>query len=103
MPEGRRALVPRERDAGAAEVEGKAARIEKGAAVRTRPLCVYPEVPRYDGRGALDKAESFATLEDATMRSHELASNAPGETYRIAKVVGETSCEVKAPKTTKVK
>ncbi len=28
-------------------------------AARTRPLCAWPAVARYDGRGALDRAESF--------------------------------------------
>ncbi len=35
------------------------ARIEKGVTVRTRPLCVYPEVPRYKGQGDVARAENF--------------------------------------------
>jgi hypothetical protein len=30
------------------------------SARRTRPLCAYPAVARYDGRGPLDDAASFA-------------------------------------------
>jgi feruloyl esterase len=26
---------------------------------RSRPLCVYPKVARYDGRGNIDEASSF--------------------------------------------
>jgi len=30
------------------------------AADRTRPLCPYPKVARYNGTGSLDKAENFS-------------------------------------------
>jgi feruloyl esterase len=30
------------------------------AADRTRPLCPYPQVARYKGRGDLNRAENFA-------------------------------------------
>ncbi len=36
------------------------ARIEGGKAVRTRPLCPYPQTARYNGSGSLDDAASFA-------------------------------------------
>jgi hypothetical protein len=36
-----------------------ASRVEGGAVVRTRPLCAYPYVPRYDGEGDPDDAASF--------------------------------------------
>lgn len=35
-------------------------RIEGGKAVRTRPLCPYPQTARYNGTGSLDDAASFA-------------------------------------------
>jgi Tannase and feruloyl esterase len=36
-----------------------ASRVEGGVVVRTRPLCPYPAVARYDGRGDPDVADSF--------------------------------------------
>ena len=36
-----------------------ASRVESGAVVRTRPLCPYPYVARYDGKGHPNSAESF--------------------------------------------
>jgi feruloyl esterase len=36
-----------------------ASQIEGGTVVRTRPLCVYPLVARYDGKGDPNSAESF--------------------------------------------
>ncbi|MCX6633982.1 MAG: tannase/feruloyl esterase family alpha/beta hydrolase [Acidobacteria bacterium] len=37
-----------------------ASRMEKGKAVRTRPLCPYPQVAKYKGTGNIDDAASFA-------------------------------------------
>jgi len=37
-----------------------AARLVDGKAVRTRPLCPYPQVARYKGAGSVDDAASFA-------------------------------------------
>jgi len=37
-----------------------ASRIVDGKAVRTRPLCPYPQVARYKGAGSIDDAASFA-------------------------------------------
>jgi feruloyl esterase len=37
-----------------------ASRVENGRIVRTRPLCPYPEVARYRGKGSTDTAENFA-------------------------------------------
>lgn len=34
-------------------------RVEKNETVRTHPLCVYPEVARYNGKGDIKRAESF--------------------------------------------
>ncbi len=39
-----------------------ASRRVDGKAVRTRPLCPYPEVARYKGAGSLDDAASFACV-----------------------------------------
>ncbi len=37
-------------------------RVEKGETVRTRPLCVYPEVARYNGQGDINKAGNFTCV-----------------------------------------
>lgn len=36
-----------------------AARVVNGKTVRTRPLCPYPQVARYVGKGSIDEAENF--------------------------------------------
>jgi Tannase and feruloyl esterase len=36
---------------------------EEGETTRTRPLCPFPQVARYDGRGDSDSASSFACVE----------------------------------------
>ena len=36
-----------------------ASRVEHGSVVRTRPLCPYPQVATYLGRGSTDDATSF--------------------------------------------
>src|SRR5688572_22680999 len=48
-------------------VEGKkapdvipASRVEKGATIRTRPLCAYPQVATYKGSGSTDDAANFS-------------------------------------------
>lgn len=38
-------------------IEGS--RVLGGAVVRTRPLCAYPQVARYDGTGSTDQSGSF--------------------------------------------
>jgi len=37
-------------------------RTENGQIVRTRPLCAYPEVARYQGTGSIDDAANFACV-----------------------------------------
>jgi feruloyl esterase len=37
-----------------------ARKIEDGAVTRSRPLCPYPEVARYDGSGSIDDAANFS-------------------------------------------
>ena len=37
----------------------KASKVVNGEVTRTRPLCVYPEVATYSGRGSTDEAENF--------------------------------------------
>jgi feruloyl esterase len=39
-----------------------AGRIENGATVRTRPMCAYPQVAKYMGKGSTDEAENFACV-----------------------------------------
>ena len=34
--------------------------VENGKTLRTRPLCPYPQVARYQGQGSVDDAASFA-------------------------------------------
>jgi feruloyl esterase len=36
-----------------------ASRVENGTVVRTRPLCPYPQVATYKGKGSTDAAENF--------------------------------------------
>jgi feruloyl esterase len=37
-----------------------ASRVERGKVVRTRPLCPYPQVSTYRGKGSTDDADNFA-------------------------------------------
>jgi feruloyl esterase len=37
----------------------EARKIEKNKIVRTRPLCPYPQVARYNGQGSIDDAANF--------------------------------------------
>ena len=39
-----------------------ASKLIDGEAVRTRPLCPYPQVARYQGDGSIDVAENFACV-----------------------------------------
>ncbi len=39
-----------------------ASRVVKGQVVRTRPLCVYPKVARWNGKGSSDEANNFACV-----------------------------------------
>ena len=39
-----------------------AAKVANGETVRTRPLCPYPQVARYSGRGSIDDAASFSCV-----------------------------------------
>ena len=39
-----------------------ASRIRDGQVDRTRPLCPYPQVARYDGTGSTDRAENFSCV-----------------------------------------
>ncbi|HVG56135.1 MAG TPA: tannase/feruloyl esterase family alpha/beta hydrolase [Vicinamibacterales bacterium] len=39
-----------------------ASKITKGAVVRTRPLCPYPQVARYKGQGSIDEAANFSCV-----------------------------------------
>ena len=44
---------------GQAPASMVAKKLEKGKAVRTRPLCPYPQVARYSGQGSIDDAANF--------------------------------------------
>jgi feruloyl esterase len=44
---------------GAAPDKMIAAQIAQGATVRTRPLCVYPQVAKWNGTGSTDDAANF--------------------------------------------
>jgi feruloyl esterase len=46
-------------EGGTAPDRIEAALMQGGETIRTRPLCAYPYVARYDGRGDPDDAESF--------------------------------------------
>ncbi len=39
-----------------------ASKVVKGAVVRTRPLCPYPQVARYKGQGSIDEAANFSCV-----------------------------------------
>ncbi len=47
---------------GEAPAQMRAAKIVDGNTVRTRPLCPYPEVAKYDGSGSIDDAANFACV-----------------------------------------
>ncbi len=49
-------------EGGVAPEQVPASRVEDGQVVRTRPLCPYPQVARYDGSGSIDEAENFACV-----------------------------------------
>jgi len=38
------------------------AHVESGQTTRTRPLCPYPQVARYQGKGNVDDAANFACV-----------------------------------------
>lgn len=40
----------------------EAARVVQGNVIRTRPVCVYPEVARYKGNGSIDDAVNFTCV-----------------------------------------
>jgi len=52
--------LERWREHGAAPREVLASKITNGKVERTRPLCPFPEIPKYKGTGSLDDAANFA-------------------------------------------
>ena len=56
------ALTPLTRwvEQGQAPDHIRAARLANGKAVRTRPLCPYPQVAKYKGSGSVDDAANFS-------------------------------------------
>jgi feruloyl esterase len=49
-------------ESGEAPDSVAASRVVNGRVDRTRPLCAYPAVARYDGTGSLDEAENFSCV-----------------------------------------
>ena len=49
-------------ETGAAPAEIVASKIEKGKVTRTRPLCPWPAVAQWDGKGSTDDAASFSCV-----------------------------------------
>jgi len=47
------------REQGRAPASVLASRVEDGKVTRTRPLCPFPQVPKYKGTGSIDSAENF--------------------------------------------
>ena len=45
---------------GAAPEKMIASQVAQGATVRTRPLCVYPQVAKWSGTGSTDEAANFS-------------------------------------------
>ena len=50
---------------GEAPAQIRAAKIVDGNTTRTRPLCPYPAVARYDGSGSIDDAANFTCVENS--------------------------------------
>jgi feruloyl esterase len=50
-------------NSGAAPAQIVTSKIENGAVVRTRPICAYPKVARYQGNGSMEDASNFACVE----------------------------------------
>jgi feruloyl esterase len=48
---------------------------DAGQVSRTRPLCPYPEVARYQGRGSVDVAANFACVKPATRSNGKPAAS----------------------------
>jgi feruloyl esterase len=40
----------------------EASRVVADKVVRTRPLCVYPQVARYKGNGSIDESANFTCV-----------------------------------------
>jgi pimeloyl-ACP methyl ester carboxylesterase len=49
-------------EAGTAPDRIEASRVAGGKVLRTRPLCAYPQVARYQGSGSIDEAANFACV-----------------------------------------
>ena len=47
------------RERNVAPTEVLASKVTDGKVVRTRPLCPYPQVPKYLGTGSIDQAQNF--------------------------------------------
>jgi hypothetical protein len=49
-------------EAGTAPDRIEAARVVAGKVTRTRPLCAYPQVARYQGSGSIDDGANFTCV-----------------------------------------
>jgi feruloyl esterase len=49
-------------ETGRAPARIEASRVVAGAVVRTRPLCPYPQVARYQGSGSIDESANFTRV-----------------------------------------
>ena len=49
-------------EASTAPDRSEASRVVAGKVVRTRPLCLYPQVARYKGSGSIDESANFACV-----------------------------------------
>src|SRR5262245_32974155 len=49
---------------------------------RTRPLCPYPQVSQYVGKGSIDRADSFVCVADARSAGHLTAHRTDSESSR---------------------
>lgn len=49
-------------ESGAAPERIEASRVVQGKVVRTRPLCVYPQVARYKGSGSVEESANFSCV-----------------------------------------
>jgi len=52
-------VVDRWVESGKAPDQILSSKVSGGKTIRTRPLCAYPAVARYKGKGSMDEAESF--------------------------------------------
>src|SRR4029453_7802376 len=62
-----------------------ASHTSNGSVDRTRPLCPYPNVAKYVGRGSIDQAENFRCATPEAAPGVASASRAPARAFTPAK------------------